>query len=125
MITGKHFRCDCNWPFHNLYVGALFDDDLYLPSISVHIVHSPAERNLWQRIKAAGNLLRGREHVMSEIIIHRDDWKGFVQHVNWLDYKSDNYRQKNGGSTSFSNASWGHVVFDNSTNTVFTVRDAS
>lgn len=78
-MKGKHFRCDCNWAMHSLYIEPDCGcDNIYA---SVQVVNAPADVNLRQRIKMAWAILRGNEHAMTEVWIHRDDWQEFVDYI--------------------------------------------
>jgi hypothetical protein len=80
MAKVKIFRCDCGWAFHSLRLET--DTDEQFPSVCVSVVNSPADLNIIQRIKGAWNILLGKEHVMSEVWIHRDEVKEFVEFLS-------------------------------------------
>jgi hypothetical protein len=51
------------------------------PHTCFQVVNAPADLNIWQRLKMAFWVLRGREHVLSEVWIHRDEMKEFVDYI--------------------------------------------
>lgn len=79
-MKGKHFRCDCGWAFHSLYIEPDWGDESF-PCTSIQVVCAPPDLSLSQRIRAAWHVLRGDEHVLSEIYIHRDDMGEFIEYV--------------------------------------------
>ena len=80
MAKVKIFRCDCGWDFHSLRIET--DTDEQFPPICISVVNAPADLSIIQRIKGAWNILLGKEHVMSEVWIHRDEVKEFVEFVS-------------------------------------------
>ena len=77
----KLFRCDCGWSSHILRIET--DTDEQFPPICISVV-APSDLNIIQRIKGAWDVLSGKEHVMSEVWIHRDEMKDFVDFVSCL-----------------------------------------
>lgn len=39
-------------------------------------------RVIWERIKAAWFMLRGKEYRLHEIVLHEEQWKEFVEDIN-------------------------------------------
>jgi hypothetical protein len=91
MPTGKYFRCDCGWAFHGLYIEP--EDDGPFPMTAIQVVNAPADLSFWQRVKMAAAVLRGNEHVLSEIYIHRDEMREFVEYVASLAHNKRTGRQ--------------------------------
>ena len=61
----EHFFCDCGWAAHGLTIEQDPDDGF----VEIYITNSRWDLSLWQRIKAALTLIRGKDHVMSSIIL--------------------------------------------------------
>ena len=77
-IKGRQFRCHCGWGFHSLYIPDIDDE---FPMIAIQVVNAPEDLSFWQRLKMAWYVLRGEQHVLSEIYIHRNDVQEFVDYV--------------------------------------------
>jgi hypothetical protein len=78
----KVFRCECGWAFHSLRIEA--DGDEQFPPVCISVINAPTDLNIIQRIRGAWDVLSGKEHVMSEVWIHRDEMKDFVDFVSCL-----------------------------------------
>ena len=89
MAKVKIFRCDCGWAFHSLRIET--DTDEQFPPICISVVNAPADLNIIQRIKGAWNVMLGKEHVMSEVWIHRDEVKEFVEFVSCFALNPNTY----------------------------------
>lgn len=81
MMEPKHFRCDCDWAFHGLRIDPEPNGTGKLPIITVTVVNASADRRLSKRIMGAWSVLRGREHVLSEVVIHRDETADFMEYM--------------------------------------------
>lgn len=76
---GRFFHCDCGWAAHALHVKA------WHGSVEVTVVNAPADLALRHRLHDAWRGLRGDLHVLSEIIIAREEWPAFVEYINAID----------------------------------------
>ena len=81
MLKPRHFRCDCGWSFHSLCIDPLDDD---FPVIAITVINAPWDFNWRERIRAAWAVLRGNEHIFSEVIINREDVGEFAEYVTDL-----------------------------------------
>lgn len=76
----RHFRCDCGWGFHSLFIEPDWGEEQF-PFTIVQVVNAPSDYTIWKRIGAAWDILLGKQHALSEIYIHRDDMKDFVEYI--------------------------------------------
>ena len=76
----KHFRCDCGWAYHSLFVEP---DEPGWP-FAIQVVNAPRDITFRQRVKMAWDVIRGDEHVLSEIYLHREDMQSFVTYISEL-----------------------------------------
>lgn len=86
-VNGRHFSCDCGYPGHALHVGPFFGDvmdeaELFNECVTFTVVVEPD--GLRQRIADAIRVLLGR-YELHEMIIDREQWPAFVEHVNTID----------------------------------------
>lgn len=82
---GRFFHCDCGWAAHALHVVEVFEGTAI---VEVTVVNAPADRAFRLRLQDAWGVLRGREHVLSEIVIARDEWPAFVEHIVAIDRRA-------------------------------------
>lgn len=69
------FPCDCGWSMHTLRIDV--EPNGNEPIITVSVVNAETVK-LSKRIRMAWQVLLGKEHVLSEIIVHRDYTRSFV-----------------------------------------------
>lgn len=74
----KQFRCDCGWAFHSLRLDKDFDEFV------ISVVNASKDYSFRQRLKMAWAVLKGDEHHLSEIILHRDELDEFKDFVKEL-----------------------------------------
>ncbi len=74
----KQFRCDCGWAFHSLRL------DMDQGEFIVSVVNAPRDYSFRQRLKMAWAVLRGEEHHLSEIVLHRDELDKFKEFVKGI-----------------------------------------
>ena len=80
---GRFFHCDCGWAAHALHVVELFDGSPAI--VEVTVVNAPSDRAFRRRLADAWRVLRGNQHALSEIVIAREEWPAFVEHVVAID----------------------------------------
>lgn len=83
---GRFFHCDCGWAAHALHVVELYDKPSAV--VEVTVVNAPADRAFRLRLADAWRTLRGNQHVLSEIVIAREEWPAFVEHINAIDRRA-------------------------------------
>lgn len=87
-VKGRRFGCDCGDPRHALAVGPFFGEEMDAAELANEVVTLTlvVEPDGWkQRIKGAVMALFGRRWEMHEMIIDREEWPEFVEHINTID----------------------------------------
>lgn len=74
-IKSKQFSCECYYPFHILQVD--YDEDF---GLAITVVNKPD--NFIQKLKAIWFILRGDEHICSEVYVRGVDM--FIEYVKGL-----------------------------------------
>lgn len=98
VIGGRHFSCDCGDPRHSLYAGPFYGHEFTCAPVPGEIWFTLVVEpdGLWERLKAAVAVLRGRYN-LHEIVIDRDQWPEFVAHINALDAACRSWDGAGGG----------------------------
>lgn len=72
----KNFQCDCHYPGHVLRIEIDTDYDLG-KIVTVSIGTDTCNSSLLEKIKAIWNILRGHDHIYSEVVLRPKDYSEF------------------------------------------------
>ncbi len=75
------FECDCGWSFHRLVLSYDRDCDY----ITFSLVSSPWDLTFLERLKAAFRIIKGEEHILSEIILNKEEKNKLLSFISSME----------------------------------------
>ena len=76
----ERFFCDCGTPYHAIDLTP--DGEGNEMVLCVTLWHDPP--TLWERVKGAWRVLRGKPHCFDEVYLRGDSLRGFIAYVSNL-----------------------------------------